>query len=58
MRFMVYMARTGRVQGALELMGIPYTGSGVLASAIAMDKSASKRMFVFCRSAYAKIARI
>jgi D-alanine-D-alanine ligase len=28
----------GTVQGALELMGIPYTGSGVMASAIAMDK--------------------
>ena len=28
----------GTVQGALELMGIPYTGSGVMASALAMDK--------------------
>ena len=28
----------GKVQGALELMNIPYTGSGVLASALAMDK--------------------
>ena len=28
----------GTVQGALELLGIPYTGSGVLASALAMDK--------------------
>jgi len=35
----------GCVQGALELMGIPYTGSGVLASAIAMDKAMSKRVF-------------
>jgi D-alanine-D-alanine ligase len=32
----------GTVQGALELMGIPYTGSGVMASAIAMDKWRSK----------------
>ena len=32
----------GSVQGALELMGIPYTGSGVLASALAMDKWRSK----------------
>jgi D-alanine-D-alanine ligase len=32
----------GTVQGALELMGIPYTGSGVLASALAMDKWRSK----------------
>lgn len=28
----------GTVQGALELLGIPYTGSGVLASAVTMDK--------------------
>lgn len=35
----------GIVQGALELLGIPYTGSGVLASAIAMDKVISKRLF-------------
>lgn len=34
----------GCVQGMLELMGIPYTGSGVRASAIAMDKVATKRM--------------
>lgn len=32
----------GTVQGALELMGIPYTGSGVMASAIGMDKWRSK----------------
>lgn len=32
----------GSVQGALELLRIPYTGSGVLASAIAMDKACSK----------------
>ncbi|MFO0753137.1 MAG: D-alanine--D-alanine ligase [Thermodesulfovibrionales bacterium] len=36
----------GAIQGFLELMGIPYTGSGVLASALAMDKEASKRMFL------------
>ena len=35
----------GTVQGALELMGIPYTGSGVLASAIAMDKWRSKMIW-------------
>lgn len=35
----------GRLQGALELLGIPYTGSGVLASAVAMDKAISKRIF-------------
>ena len=32
----------GTVQGALELMGIPYTGSGVMASALGMDKWRSK----------------
>ena len=32
----------GTVQGALELLGMPYTGSGVLASALAMDKWRSK----------------
>ncbi len=32
----------GTVQGALELMGIPYTGSGVMASAIGMDKWRTK----------------
>ena len=35
----------GTVQGMLELMGLPYTGSGVLASALAMDKAMSKRLF-------------
>jgi D-alanine-D-alanine ligase len=36
----------GSVQGALELLGIPYTGSGVLASAIAMDKVMTKRLWI------------
>ncbi|ARU06239.1 D-alanine--D-alanine ligase [Comamonas serinivorans] len=35
----------GAVQGALELMGIPYTGSGVMASAICMDKVMTKRLW-------------
>ncbi len=35
----------GTIQGLLELLGIPYTGSGVLASALAMDKPLSKRVF-------------
>lgn len=35
----------GSVQGLLELMAIPYTGSGVLASALAIDKVAAKVMF-------------
>ncbi|MFA5352979.1 MAG: D-alanine--D-alanine ligase [Thermodesulfovibrionales bacterium] len=37
----------GSVQGLLEVMGIPYTGSGVLASAVAMDKEASKKVFLY-----------
>ncbi len=36
----------GTVQGALELLGIPYTGSGVLASALAMDKTMTKRLWL------------
>ena len=36
----------GSVQGALELMRVPYTGSGVLASAIAMDKVMTKRVWL------------
>jgi D-alanine-D-alanine ligase len=35
----------GTIQGALEFLGIPYTGSGVLGSALAMDKSRSKQIF-------------
>ncbi|MDP3480552.1 MAG: D-alanine--D-alanine ligase [Desulfoprunum sp.] len=35
----------GTVQGLLELLGIPYQGSGVLGSAIAMDKHLSKELF-------------
>jgi D-alanine-D-alanine ligase len=35
----------GTVQGALELLGIPYTGSGVVASAMAMDKVLTKRLW-------------
>lgn len=35
----------GTIQGLLELLGIPYTGSGVMASAIAMDKVFTKRIW-------------
>jgi len=35
----------GCVQGLLELLGVPYTGSSVLASALAMDKLKAKEMF-------------
>ena len=36
----------GTVQGALELLGIPYTGSGVMASSVAMDKLMTKRIWI------------
>ena len=36
----------GAIQGLLEIMGIPYTGSGILASALAMDKEAAKTVFL------------
>ncbi|MDA7417883.1 D-alanine--D-alanine ligase [Xenophilus arseniciresistens] len=36
----------GTVQGALELLGIPYTGSGVMASSVAMDKVMTKRLWL------------
>lgn len=34
----------GRIQAALDLLGVPYTGSGYLGSAMAMDKAVAKRM--------------
>jgi D-alanine-D-alanine ligase len=34
----------GTLQGALEFLGVPYTGSGVMGSAIGMDKLATKRL--------------
>jgi D-alanine-D-alanine ligase len=37
----------GTLQGALELLKIPYTGSGVMASSIAMDKIMTKRIWRF-----------
>jgi D-alanine-D-alanine ligase len=36
----------GTVQGALELLGIPYTGSGVMASSMAIDKIMTKRVWL------------
>jgi D-alanine-D-alanine ligase len=36
----------GTVQGALELLGIPYTGSGVMPSALAIDKVMTKRVWL------------
>src|SRR3954454_13504008 len=46
--FLALLGRHGEdgcVQGLLELFGIPYTGSSVLASALAMDKVKSKELF-------------
>jgi D-alanine-D-alanine ligase len=37
----------GTIQGLLEMLKIPYTGSGVLASSLAMDKWMSKKIFMF-----------
>lgn len=39
------MGEDGKVQGLLEVLGIPYTGSGVMASALAMNKTFSKKLF-------------
>ena len=36
----------GTVQGALELLGLPYTGSGVMASALSIDKVMTKRLWL------------
>jgi len=38
----------GCIQGVLEVLGIPYTGSGVKASSIAMDKEFTKRILKIC----------
>ncbi len=38
----------GSVQGALEWLGLPYTGSGVLGSAIGMDKLRTKQLAIAC----------
>lgn len=37
----------GRIQGLLDIMGIPYTGSGVLASAIGMNKVMTKHLLQY-----------
>ncbi|MDO5668046.1 MAG: D-alanine--D-alanine ligase [Alcaligenaceae bacterium] len=36
----------GCIQGALEIMGVPYTGPGVMSSGVAMDKIMTKRLFI------------
>lgn len=42
------LGEDGTVQGALELLGYPYVGSGVLASAMAIDKIRTKRFLESC----------
>jgi D-alanine-D-alanine ligase len=37
----------GTVQGLLEMIGIPYTGSGVLASSLALDKAMTKKILLY-----------
>jgi len=44
----------GKIQGLLEILEIPYVGSGVLASALAMDKAKAKRMFDYAGIRVAK----
>ena len=48
------MGEDGCLQGLLEVMGLPYVGSGVLASALAMSKQHAKAQF---RSASLPVAR-
>ena len=47
----------GTVQGALETMGIPYTGSGVMASALCMDKLRTKLIWLALRNITAEWVR-
>ena len=39
----------GQIQGLLEWLRIPYTGSGVLASALGMDKARTKQLWLGCQ---------
>lgn len=41
------LGEDGTIQGLLEIMGIPYTGSGVMASALSMNKVMAKKVFSF-----------
>ncbi|RJQ20260.1 MAG: D-alanine--D-alanine ligase [Nitrospiraceae bacterium] len=41
------IGENGAIQGMLEVLGTPYTGSGILASALAMDKEVSKKIFTY-----------
>lgn len=48
----------GTMQGLLELMKIPYTGSAVLASALGMDKARTKQLWIGCGLPTPKYARL
>ena len=48
----------GYIQSILETIGIPYTHSGVIASAKAMDKEISKKIFIKIRSLHRNISNI
>lgn len=43
------LGEDGAIQGLLEILGIPYTGSGVMASALGMNKIASRKIFLYHR---------
>ena len=45
----------GTMQGALEVLGMPYTGSGVMGSALAMDKWRTKMIWHRQRPAHAAL---
>lgn len=47
----------GTLQGLLSFLGLPFTGSGVLGSAISMDKLRTKRLLQGCRFADAALLR-
>ena len=47
----------GTIQGLLEMMGIPYTGSGVLASALAMNKIATKKIVLGSWTSHPRLLR-
>jgi D-alanine-D-alanine ligase len=40
------MGENGTIQAVLDILGLPYTGSGVLASSVAMDKYVAKKVFI------------
>ena len=51
------MGEDGTVQGLLELADVPYVGSGVLGSAVSMDKAMAKQVLAANGIAQARYAR-